>query len=354
MPRRTSSRQASDDGARSLPRVTLVVAMRNEEASIGACLESIAGQDYPPDRLEVLVLDGGSADRSREIAGELIGDRPGWQLIPNPRVSQAAGWNIGIDRATGDVIGIVGAHSELAPDYVRAAIETLERTGAEMVGGPVRARSSGLVGRAVAAATSSRFGVGGATFHYAEREGDVDTVYMGVSRRETYRRFRFDEEMVRNQDDELSYRLLDAGARIVVNPAIRSSYRNRATLGSLWRQYFDYGFWKVRVAQKHPRQIRPRQLIPPIFVASVAGSVALALAWPSGRAILALVGGSYVLANLAASAWVGRRDPATTVLLPAVFAILHVAYGLGFLAGLVRFRGRWREAGVNATPPAGG
>jgi succinoglycan biosynthesis protein ExoA len=337
-------------------RVSLLVAMRNEEATIGACLDSIAGQDYPPDLLEVLVHDGGSTDRSREIAEERIAGHPGWQLIPNPKVSQAAGWNIGIDRAAGDVIGIVGAHSELAPDYVRAAVETLERTGAEMVGGPVRARSSGLVGRAVAAATSSRFGVGGATFHYADRESEVDTVYMGVSRAEIYRQFRFDEEMIRNQDDELSYRLLDAGARIVVNPAIRSSYRNRATLGSLWRQYFAYGLWKVRVAQKHPRQIRPRQLIPPVFVASLAGSVALWLAWPPGRVLFTSVAGSYVLANLAASAWVGRRDAPTTVVLPAVFAVLHVGYGLGFLAGLVRFRGRWRENGVGAgvPPPAEG
>jgi glycosyltransferase involved in cell wall biosynthesis len=340
------------DSARALPRVTLVVAVRNEEANIGACLDSIAGQDYPPDRLEVLVLDGASTDRSREIAEMQIAARPGWQLIANPRISQAAGWNIGIDRAAGDVIGIVGAHSELAPDYVRAAVETLDRTGAAMVGGPVRARSSGLVGRAVAAATSSRFGVGGATFHYAERESDVDTVYMGVSRRETYRRFRFDEEMIRNQDDELSYRLLDTGARIVVNPAIRSSYRNRATLGSLWRQYFAYGLWKVRVAQKHPRQIRPRQLIPPVFVASLAGSLVLWLAWPPGRVLLTSLAGSYTLANLAASAWVGRRDPATIAVLPAVFAILHIGYGLGFLAGLVRFRGRWREAEANVPPPA--
>src|SRR5947207_2852867 len=117
---------------RALPSVTLVVAMRNEAANIGACLDSIAGQDYPPDRLEVLVLDGGSTDRSREIAQGFVATRPGWQLIPNPGISQAAGWNIGIDRAAGEVIGIVGAHSELASDYVRAAVETLERTGAEM------------------------------------------------------------------------------------------------------------------------------------------------------------------------------------------------------------------------------
>lgn len=336
------------------PLVTLVVAMRNEAANIRDCLESIATQDYPTGRLEVLAVDGRSTDGTRELAASVLDGRPGWRLLDNPRITQAAAWNMGIDAARGDVIGIVGAHSELAPDYVSTAVETLERTGADMVGGPVRARSSGTIGRAVAAATSSRFGVGGATFHYAEVEAEVDTVYMGVCRRETYRRFKFDEEMVRNQDDELSYRLLDAGARIVVNPAIRSSYRNRAALGSLWRQYFAYGLWKVRVAQKHPRQVRPRQLIPPVFVASLIGALILALAWPPGWVVLAVVAGAYVMANVAASAWVGRRDPATTAVLPAVFAILHVGYGLGFMAGLVKFRGRWRGARVRVPPPTEG
>src|SRR6185503_9343107 len=117
---------------------------------------------------------------------------------------------------------IVSAHSELAPDYVTTALATLERTGAQMVGGPMHAVSESRLGRAVAAATSSRFGVGGAAFHYAETEQDVDTVYMGLCPADVYRSLRFDEEMVRNQDDELSYRLLDQGGRIVCDPAIRS------------------------------------------------------------------------------------------------------------------------------------
>jgi hypothetical protein len=260
----------------------------------------------------------------------------------NPRVIQAAAWNLGIDEARGDILSIVSAHSELAPDYVSAAVETLARTGADMVGGPVQAIGEGPVGRAVAVATSSPFGVGNARFHYTTVEEDVDTVFMGFCRRETYQRLRFDEEMVRDQDDELSYRLLDQGGRIVCNPAIRSSYANRATFRSLWTQYYQYGFWKVRVTQKHPRQLRARQLVPPLFVGSVAASAGLALFTTVGR--VALVGGvgAYVAANLGASILASRADPKTLPYLPPTFAILHVGYGSGYLAGLVRFRDRWR------------
>ena len=135
--------------------------------------------------------------------------------------------------ARGDVIGIVSAHCELAPDYLSTAVETLERTGADMVGGLMRAVGEGPVGEAVALATSTPFGVGGARFHYTDAEEEVDTVYMGLCRAEVYRRLRFDEEMVSDQDDELSYRLLDEGGRIVCNPAIRSTYRNRSTFRSM-------------------------------------------------------------------------------------------------------------------------
>ena len=133
---------------------------------------------------------------------------------------------------------------------------------ADIVGGPVRAVADTPIGAAIAIATSTPYGVGGARHHYLTEPAYVDTVFMGVARRETWLRYPFNEEFVRNQDDELSYRLLDAGGRIVCDPAIESFYRSRSTLGSLWRQYFDYGCWKVRVLQAHPRQARVRHLVP--------------------------------------------------------------------------------------------
>jgi succinoglycan biosynthesis protein ExoA len=330
--------------------VSLLVAMRNEERYIGKTLESIFAQDYPSDRLEVRVYDGDSTDRSREIAEGLCANNPLASVSRNPRITQAAGWNLGIEEARGEILSIVSAHCELAPDYVSTAVETLERTDADMVGGPMRAVGEGSLGEAVAIATSTPFGVGNARFHFTNVEEQVDTVYMGFCRRETYRRLQFDEEMVRDQDDEFSYRLLDEGGRIVCNPEIRSSYNNRSTFRSLWKQYYQYGYWKVRVMQKHPGQVRIRQLVPPGFLAAILVSAGLAPFTTIGR--LALIGGlgAYASANLVASMLAVRSNPKSLPYLPPTFATLHVAYGSGYLAGLVRFRNKWRS---RETPPSG-
>ena len=162
-----------------IPRVTMVVAMRNEIATIGRCLASLAAQDHPSDRLEVLVYDGGSTDGSMELATELVKDHPGWAVRPNPRQIQAAAWNLGIDAATGTYTGIVSGHAELDAGYVTASLAAIEETGATMVGGPVRAIGEGAIGKAVAAALSSPFGVGGARHHYLTERDEVDTVFMG-------------------------------------------------------------------------------------------------------------------------------------------------------------------------------
>jgi glycosyltransferase involved in cell wall biosynthesis len=316
--------------------VSLLVAMRNEERHIARTLASISAQDYPADRLEVRVYDGDSTDRSREIADEMVADRPLASVSRNPRITQSAGWNLGITEAAGDIIGIVSAHCELAPDYVSTAVETLERTGADMVGGLMRAVGEPGVGEAIALATSTPFGVGGARFHYTDLEEEVDTVYMGLCRSETYRRLRFDEEMVRDQDDELSYRLLDEGGRIVCNPAIRSSYTNRGSFRSLWKQYYEYGYWKVRVMQKHPGQVRVRQVAPPVFVAALVGSAAISPFSALGRAALVGIIGSYGIANVGASVAAARSKRSLLGYLPLTYATLHIAYGSGFLVGLAR------------------
>jgi succinoglycan biosynthesis protein ExoA len=324
------------------PVVTLVVAMRNEAPNIGRTVSSILGQDYPPELLEVLILDGESSDGSLEIARSLVGDRAGWRLGTNPLRIQAAAWNLGIETATGDVIGILSGHAELGPSYVRGAVEVLRRTGADMVGGPVQAIGEGAMGQAVARAVGTPFGVGGASFRYLDHEADVDTVFMGLCRRSTYRRFRFDEEMVRNQDDELSYRLLDAGARIVCSPRIQSTYRSRATLSGLWLQYLDYGRWKVRVIQKHPGQVRPRHLIPAVLVLALGSTAVAAFLWPPARIALALIVAAYAVGVGSASLLAARGLPPTAaILLPVVYPVLHLGYGVGFWLGLAQFRHRW-------------
>ncbi len=329
--------------------VTLVVAMRNEAASIEPCLASIAAQDHPAGRLEVLIYDGESEDGSAALAEAFAAGREGWSVRPNPRRIQAAAWNAGIASARGDVVGIVSGHAELAPSYVSAAIAALERTGADMVGGPVQAIGDGAVGEAIAIATSTPFGVGGARHHYLAEAEEVDTVFMGLCRRETYRRFSFDETMVRNQDDELSYRLLDAGGRIVCDPAIQSVYRNRSSLRGLWRQYFDYGRWKVLVMRAHPRQVRARHLAPIALVATLAGGAVLAPVSRTVRALLVVELGLYAAALAAACARYGSGRVQTAGLLAVVYPVLHISYGSGMLRGLWQFRGRRRPPPTAAT-----
>jgi glycosyltransferase involved in cell wall biosynthesis len=321
------------------PTVTLLVAMRNEERFIEGCLRSILAQDYDPELLEVLVLDGLSSDRSVPIAQGLVGTRGGWRVLENRGVTQSSGWNLGIAEASGEVVGIVSAHAELAPDYVSRAVETLLRTGADLVGGPVRAHGLTYVGRAIAIGTGSPFGVGHTRGQEAVEGGEVDTVFQGVCRRALYDRIGgFDEEMVRNQDDELSYRLRRHGGRIVSNPAIRSVYYNRGTVPSLARQYFHYGFWKVRVMQLLARQMRPRQFAPAVLVVVLLATGVWAVVADEGRLALAVVAGSYLIANLVATAVTAYRHGLRYApLLPVVFATLHLAYGSGFLVGLVRW-----------------
>jgi succinoglycan biosynthesis protein ExoA len=315
--------------------------MRNEEVHLHRCLASVVAQDYPADRLEVLIYDGSSTDRSREIAAGFVTGRPGWALSDNPARIQAAAWNLGIERATGDIVGILSGHATLGPQYVTAAVSTLERTGAAMVGGPVRAVATSPMGVAIAVALSTPFGVGGARFRYTAREEEVDTVFMGVCRRETYLRFRFSEDMVRNQDDELSYRILDNGGRIVCDPQIESSYQVRTSLRDLWHQYFQYGFWKVRVMQEHPAQIRPRQLVPPALVGVLLAGLLLTPLWAGVSRATAVLVGSYAAASVTATALVSRGRGRLLWRLPAVFAAVHFAYGAGVLMGLIRFGNRW-------------
>lgn len=330
----------------SKPRVTVVMPVRNEGKFIRQSAGALLRQDYPHELLEVIVADGMSDDDTRAVLAELGSDANGPRLrvIDNPERIFSTGFNRGVAAAAGEVIVMMGGHTVVADDYVSEAVNALETHGADCVGGFIETVAMDAASEPIAWAMGSKFGVGGVAFRTVENElRDVDTVAFGAYRRETLDRLGpLDEELVRNQDDEYNYRLRSGGGRILLVPTIRSRYHSRSSLGKLARQYFWYGYWKVRVMQKHPRQMRWRHFVPPAFVAALAAAALIAFRtpWP-----LVLVAGAYGLAALAASAAVsaklGWRHFAR---LPFIFATLHVTYGAGFLAGLVRFAGRWRRA----------
>lgn len=332
------------------PFVSLLMPVRNEASFIERSVGAVLAQDYPRDRIEVIVADGLSTDRTREIIEALAKQHPNLHLVDNPGKIVSTGLNAALRVARGEIIIRVDGHTVIASDYCRQCVEALRQTGADNVGGRMTAASDGVFGRAVALATSSRFGIGDARFHYSDRAEQVDTVYLGAWPREVFQRVgMFDEEMVRNQDDEFNYRVRAAGGKILLDPRIKSQYYNRATPLSLWRQYLQYGYWKVRVLQKHPRQMSSRQFVPPLFVMTL---FLLSLTAPflmAGRFLLAAIVITYSMLSFGASILAVRRaDWRLLPFCPVAFAIIHVAYGSGFLLGLARFWNRWRDQGTQA------
>ena len=327
------------------PVVSVVLPVRNEEKSIEKCISAVLKQDYPPELLQVIVADGQSTDGTRDVVTKLQAKHPNLELIDNPGQIVPTGLNAALLKAKGEIIVRVDGHTIVAPDYVRACVKALSNKQAANVGGKMNALGDTNFGRAVAVATSSPFGVGNSRFHYSDQEEYVDSVYMGAWWRRVFDRIGlFDEELVRNQDDEFNYRLRARGEKILLSPDIKSEYTVRSKPRALFRQYFQYGLWKVRVLQKHPRQMSLRQFIPPALVISLLGSALLALITPLGRILLLLSAGTYLLANLSASIYTAaHRGWKYLPLLPAVYAILHLSYGSGFLAGVIKFWNRWGD-----------
>lgn len=344
------------------PTISVIVPMRNEERSIGACLDAIRAQDYPAGLVEILVVDGGSSDRSRDIVLARAAADPRIRLLDNPGGRIPVGLNVGIRASGGDVVARVDGRCLLAPDYLSVGVRVLAETGADNIGGPVRAESRTRAARVLALASESPFGLGGAAARY--RNGgrrEVDTVYLGLYPRRVLARIGlYDEEMLRDQDDELNFRLRRHGGRVLVDPALRTRYLNSPSVRRFVRQQFLYGFWKVRVFQKHPRMMSARHAVPPLFALAALGAPLVAATSRGGTTAVCVGAALYGAAAVAAAAHCARqsgwRDAAP---LPAIFLGLHLAWGLGFLAGLARFLPRWvrqepAPPPLSTAEPAGG
>ncbi|MGI0148095.1 MAG: glycosyltransferase family 2 protein, partial [Thermoplasmata archaeon] len=297
-------------------------------------------QDYPPGRMEVLVVDGMSEDGTREIVRRLMDGHPQVpaRILVNPKRIVPAGLNIAIGQARGDIIVRVDGHAIVSPRYVSESVAALARTGADAVGGPMTPVGHGWIGETIALAHGLRFGLGGGLFHRATEEIEADTVYMGIFRRDVFERVGlFDEDLARNQDIELNGRIRRGGGRIVLSPRIRSTYFCRDSLRGIWKQNFANGLWLVRTVRRNKEALSVRHFVPLAFLmALLLGSMA-AVTLPLGWVVLAAVAGSYVLASAAASiAAAGGHGWRFTAALPLVFAILHVSYGVGSLVGICR------------------
>ncbi len=325
------------------PFVSVIMPVHNEGNFILRSLGALLEQTYPKERMEIILADGMCTDNTRQLAEQIAGE----STIPvcfvdNVKKIAPSGLNLALGAAKGAIIVRVDGHTIVEPDYVAECVDALLRTGAANAGGKMNAVSEGLAGQAIAIATSSRFGIGNARFHYSDSEEYVDTVYLGAWPKRIFDRYGlFNEELVRNQDDEFNYRLRASGEKILLSPKIKSIYYNRSSFITLWRQYFQYGYWKVRVLQMHPQQMSMRQFVPLLFVTSLIVTAILSLLTPFGRWTFACVVLSYVIANFAATVIAGKAKIALLPMVSLSFAILHLSYGFGFLLGVFSFVGHW-------------
>lgn len=316
------------------PAVSIVIPVRNEADAIVEAIAGCLGQDYDGP-LEVVVADGMSTDGTREAVAGIAAHDGRVRLVDNPDHTTPAALNRAIEAATSEIIVRCDARATLPPGYVRRAVAQLEATGAANVGGVQRAVGTTVMSRAIAMAMSSRLGVGDARYRYGGRPGPVDTVYLGVFRRNALAEVGgFDETLDRNQDYELNFRLRAAGGTVWFDPELEVGYAPRPTLSGLARQYFDYGVGKRRMLRRHPTSLRWRQLAPPFLVAGLTLSAGAAAAGWWRAAVI--VPGAYAAALLGGTVVQGisRRDAAVLVF-PAAVATMHVAWGAGFIVELL-------------------
>ncbi len=324
--------------------VSVVMPVRNEERYLRESVRHVLEQDHEGE-IEVVIVVGPSRDRTAEQAHELAAADPRVKVVDNPTGLRPAAVNIGLKAARHGVIVRVDGHSMLPPGYIRTAVATLEQTGAANVGGIMAAEGVTPFEKAVAWAMTSPFGVGSARFHTGGEPGPADTVYLGVFRREAIEQAGgYDETMEIAEDWELNHRIRQGGGLVWFQPALRVSYRPRATLTDLATQYFRYGRWRRVVARRHSGTVNLRYLAPPAAVTAVAAGTAVGLAglaglaagatgsWPAiltaGFAVPALYGAG-VLAVTARAA----RDlpPEAAARLPLALVAMHMCWGAGYV-----------------------
>lgn len=321
-------------------KISVVIPCRNEEKYIGKCIQSIIDQSYGIENIEVFVCDGCSDDNTQNIIKQYSIKYPQIKLVINEKRMAPSAMNLGIKASEGEIIVIFGAHAYMDKEYIKLCVKKLNNTDITCVGGRIINISENSRAQAISFSMGSPFGVGNALFRFSEKEQLVDTVAFGAYKKSIFDEIGyFDEELVRNQDDELNFRITKNGNKILLAPDIISHYYTRGSFSKLWTQYFQYGFWKVRVIQKHKKPAAIRHLIPMLFVTSLIVGTALSPFSKIGRYLflteILLYLTSAIIFSLKASKGKFKYVPQMIV----SFCILHLSYGIGFLEGLVVFYG---------------
>lgn len=323
------------------PRVSIIVPCYNEQHTIGLLLDALRQQEFPLKEIEVIVADGLSTDGTREVIDRHKTTYPELTitLIDNPMQTIPAALNKALDRAKGEYILRLDAHSVPRPDYVTLCMAILEKTDAANVGGAweIRASQNHWLSRSIAVAAAHPLGAGDARYRYTGAAGEVDTVPFGAFQKKWIDRIGgFNESLLTNEDYEFNYRLRKAGGKIWFDPSIRSVYFARADIASLGRQYLRYGYWKAAMLLNNPKSLRWRQALPALFVSGLLGLLVLGTLLNSARLLLAIYWLFYLLITIgfALREAIRKRDPALLIGFPLALWTMHIAWGGAFIWGI--------------------
>ena len=324
----------------SEPAVSVIIPVLNEERFLKQSVQAILNQNYSG-QLEIILALGPSKDQTNVIAQELAKDQR-IKLVENPSGRTAAALNNAIKNSNFDIIVRLDGHAIVDSNYIKNAVKTLVESGADNVGGLMKAEGTNAFEKSVAAAMTSKFGVGNAPFHVGGKSGEVDTVYLGTFRKSALERVGyFDESFIRAQDWEMNYRIRKTGGKIWFNPDLVVSYRPRKNLLQLAKQYFEYGQWRKQVTKTYPETVSMRYLAPPITVSGLIAGIMMVLfskildvnwlqiGWLAPIVYLTVI----LLAFLSIGSKIGLLSRLYLLL---VLPTMHLSWGVGFLKGSKR------------------
>lgn len=319
------------------PFVSALLVTRNEKDYIRMSLMSLIDQNYPKDKYEIVIIDGGSRDGTLDIIKELQdtynSDNFSIRVVPNPKKILATGWNIGILSAKGEYVVRLDAHATAEADFIQKSIDTMQRVDAVCVGGKLTSKSLNGEDNVISYVLSSPFGVGNSSFRVSEEEGYADTAVYGLYKKEIFKRAGyFDEKMVRNQDIEMHSRIKKMGGKFYFNPAIKSTYYTRNTVKKMLKQAYGNGQWNMVLLKRGSGALSLRHMVPFAFVLSIIGAIGLGFIHP----LFWLLGATVVLLHLGLGLYFATKKTkkiSQLLVMPFLFISLHFAYGLGYIKG---------------------
>ena len=325
------------------PSISIIIPCLNEEKFIAKCLDSVIANDYPKERLEVLVVDGISEDGTRDIIERYTKQYPFIRLLNNDKKITPVALNIGIKHAKGKIIMRMDAHATYEKDYISKCVKYLDEYGADNVGGiwKIIPRSDAFIGKAIVLALSHPFGIGNAHYRFATKEPRwVDTVPFFCYKKEIFDKVGFfNEDLARGQDMEFNLRLKEMGYKTLLVPEIISYYYARSDFKSFCKHNFRNGVWAIYPTKFVGRiAVSLRHLVPLAFVSSLIGSAALSVFFLIFLWLSLFIFGSYALTNVYFSIKIAMKEKDFRYLfvMPLIFASLHIGYGLGSLYGLLK------------------